>query len=67
MMIVALLLEPGPYQILLGLPWDGETIDDVGQRMTATLARHPETLSNVECNPHAEDLGPPPFRGAGWN
>lgn len=67
MMTVALLLEPGPYQVLLGLPWDGENIEDIVQRMTATLALHPETWPNVECNPQAEDLGPPPFRGAGWN
>lgn len=67
MMTASLLLCPGPYQILVRLPWDGRDVDEIVRQFEALLCRPPEEWPNVECNPQAHDLGPPPVTGPGWN
>jgi hypothetical protein len=67
MMTPSLLLTPGPYQILVRLPWDGEDVDEIVRQFETVLSRAPEEWPSVECNPQAQDLGPPPIAGPGWN
>jgi hypothetical protein len=67
MMTASLLLRPGPYQVLVRLPWDGKDVGDIVRQFETILRRSPEDWPGVECNPQAQDLGPPPFTGPGWN
>ena len=66
MMTASLLLRPGPYQILVRLPWNGKDIDSIVSQFKAILSQPPETWSNVQWNPQAQGLGPPPIGGRGW-
>ena len=65
-MTVSLTLNPGPYQILVKLPWDGKAVDDIVARFKLQLAEAPESWQGVECFPLAQNLGLPPIRGLGW-
>lgn len=67
MMTVSLLLQPGPYQVLVRLPWDGEDVNAIAGEFRAVFSGPPETWPGVECNPQEQGLGPPPFIGSGWN
>ena len=67
MMTVSLFLAPGPYQVLINVPWDGKDIEGIITTFKAILAEPPETWLNVECNPQVRGLGPPPIMGPGWN
>jgi hypothetical protein len=66
MMTVSLTLNPGPYQVLVSLPWDVKDVEEIAARFKSKLAGPPENWQNVECNPLAQNLGPPPIRGIGW-
>jgi hypothetical protein len=66
MMTVALTLSPGPYQVLVNLPWDRASIENIVDQFASLLRVEPESWPEVECYPQAQQLGPPPFEGAGW-
>jgi hypothetical protein len=66
MMTVSLLLGPGPYQVLIHLPWSGKDIEGIVNQFKTVLSRPPETWPNVECIAQAQGLGPPPITGPGW-
>jgi hypothetical protein len=66
MMTVSLLLRPGPYQVLVRLPWDGGDVEEIVRQFATLTSRSPEVWPNVECNAQAQDLGPPPIHGPGW-
>jgi hypothetical protein len=67
MMTASLVLTPGPYQVLVSVPWDGENIDGIVAHFEAILSQSPETWLNVECNAQVRGLDPPPIAGPGWN
>lgn len=67
MMTASLLLRPGPYQVLVRLPWNGENLEEIVCQFKTVLSARPEEWPAVECNPQAQNLGPPPINGPGWN
>jgi hypothetical protein len=62
MMTAALVLAPGPYQILINVPWNGEDIESIVRQLRLILGQPPEMWPNVESNPQVRGLGPPPIR-----
>ena len=62
MMKAALILTPGPYQVLVGVPWNGKDIEVIVERFKRVLSESPEKWPNVQCNPQAGGLGPPPIK-----
>jgi hypothetical protein len=63
-MTVSLVLTPGPYQVLVSVPWDGKNIEGIAAHFRTILSQPPETWPNVECNPQVRGLGPPPNHGS---
>jgi hypothetical protein len=67
LMTIALWLEPGPYQLLVRIPWNetappSATADSV----LKVLAQVPSSWPAVEWLPQAKGLGSPPIAGSGW-
>jgi hypothetical protein len=48
---VSLELSPGPYQIILHLPWQRETPEQIAARAAKTLATPPQTWRDVSWHP----------------
>jgi hypothetical protein len=67
MMTVSLELNPGPYQVLISLPWDGKDIDGIVRQFTMILRQGPESWPEVDCHAQVGVLGLPPFSGPGWH
>ena len=67
MMTAALVLAPGPYQVLINVPWNGEDSESIVCQLSLILGQPPEVWPNVEWNPQVRGLGPPPITGPGWN
>lgn len=63
MMTASLMLRPGPYQILVRQPWNGKDIGGIVSTFEKILSQPPETWPNVQWNPQAKGLGPPPIVG----
>src|SRR5437899_10974211 len=61
MMTAALVLAPGPYQVLINVPWNGEDIESIVRRLRLILGQSHEMWPNFECNPQGRSLGPPPI------
>ncbi|MGB6025537.1 MAG: hypothetical protein WBG40_10070, partial [Candidatus Sulfotelmatobacter sp.] len=61
-----LMLSPGPYQVLVNLPWDGKSVENIVEQFASLLRIEPASWPEVEWYPQAQQLGPPPFEGAGW-
>jgi hypothetical protein len=66
MMTAALVLTPGPFQVLINVPWNGDNIESIVRQLSLILGQPPEKWPNVECNPQVKGLGPPPITGPGW-
>jgi hypothetical protein len=47
MMTAALVLEPGPYQVLINVPWNGEDIESIVRHLSLILGQPPENVA--EC------------------
>jgi hypothetical protein len=67
MMTASLVLTPGPYQVLVGVPWDGKDVESIVHRLKDVLSEAPESWPSVECNPQVQGLGRPPILGPGWH
>ena len=63
---ISLMLEPGPYQVLLHVPWSGESPEEIARTCAELLERPPDTWPQVVWYPQGADLKPPPFKGPGW-
>ena len=63
---LALMLERGPYQILVHLPWSNETPDGIARRAAELLEQPPDTWPQVDWYPLSPGLQFPPFDGPGW-
>jgi hypothetical protein len=66
MLTVYLTLQPGPYQVLLNLPWDGKSIEEIVDRTKLLLSTAPESWPNVEWSYPENGLDSPPISGSGW-
>ena len=60
-MTVCLMLRPGPYQIVVRLPWDGKDVRGIAAQFTALLKEPPELWPDVECYPQDFGLREPYF------
>jgi len=65
-MTASLVLTPGPYQVLVNVPWNGQDIESVVSQFKLILGQSPEVWPNVSWSPQAKGLGPPPITGPGW-
>jgi hypothetical protein len=66
MMSVSLMLEPGPYQILVHVPWIAETPGNIAQKCAEVLAKPPGSWEYAEWFPQQAGLGPPSLAGSAW-
>ena len=63
---VSLSLEPGPYQVLVHVPWRSEVSEEIARTCATLLEQPPDAWQDVVWYPQARELPPPPFRGPGW-
>jgi hypothetical protein len=63
---VSLNLEPGPYQLLLHLPWNAESPEQIAQKCDEILGDPPASWAQVEWFPQRPGLGPPAMAGPSW-
>jgi hypothetical protein len=63
---VSLRLEPGPYQVLVSLPWRNQAPEEVAQSMLRLLQEEPRAWRDVRYSPFRTDLPEPPLIGPGW-
>ena len=63
---VSLNLEPGPYQVLVHVPWEGESADEIACLFADLLGEPPDSWPNVVWYPQDVNLGPPTIAGPGW-
>jgi hypothetical protein len=52
---LSLSLQPGPYQVLVHLPWDGVTSDNIARQALDLLAENPANWPNVEWIPQQRE------------
>lgn len=66
---ISLRLEPGPYQILVRLPWNGEEPPALAEKAARLLAHDPRTWRGVEWNLQCPNPSPgaPALAGPGWS
>jgi hypothetical protein len=67
LMQVALTLQPGPYSLLVDVPWDesGGT-SRLADAIVALLSRAPSTWTGVTWLPQVKGLRAPVIAGSGW-
>lgn len=63
---VSLVLEPGPYQVLVAVPVDQQVPEEVASASLEELRRDPRSWKDVRYSPQEPDLGPPDLAGDGW-
>jgi hypothetical protein len=63
---VSLNLEPGPFQVLVHVPWDGQSAQKIAQTCRDLLAQPPDAWPEVVWHAQGADRTPPPFNGPGW-
>ncbi len=63
---VSLILDPGPYQVLVHLPWNAEPPEEIADTCAKLLADKPASWAQAEWFPQRPDLGPPSLAGSSW-
>jgi hypothetical protein len=63
---ICLMLEPGPYQVLVHLPWRAESAEEIARRGAKLLADRPVNWADVEWFGQQPGLGPPALAGPCW-
>lgn len=63
---VSLQLEPGPYQVLVHLPWTGEAPEVIARECVEFLREPPSHWLEAEWFPQQVNLGPPSLAGPSW-
>jgi hypothetical protein len=66
MFTVSLFLDPGPYQLMIHLPWTHESPEQMADRFAALLTEPPSTWPNVEWHAVSGHLDAPAIAGPGW-
>jgi hypothetical protein len=64
---VSLTLQPGPYQLLVHLPWRDESPSEIAKISAELLEQDPSTWPRVAWYPQSPGLGPPSIKGRGWS
>ena len=62
----SLRLDPGPYQILVTVPWIAEGAEEIATAMLEVLQSHPRSWQSATYIPQSLELGPPAMRGPRW-
>jgi len=65
-MTVCLALDEGQYQLLVSIPWSGETPADIADRSCQLLLTAPQSWEQVRWFPQRQGLGVPRLAGSGW-
>lgn len=65
-MTVALILSPGPYQLIVHAPFRDETPRQAADRIVELLALGPSNWDQVDWFPQTTGLAAPPIAGPGW-
>ena len=63
---ISLRLADGPHQLLVHVPWNGETPSEIVSNAAALLELAPESWEGVQWYPQANGIGAPRFAGPGW-
>lgn len=63
---VSLSLRPGPYQILVHIPWQLESPSQIATKAAHILNEEPRTWTNVQWHPQAQGLLKPSIAGPKW-
>jgi len=63
---ISLNLDPGPYQVLIDVPWDQETPEEIVLRCIALLSDAPSSWPDATWNPQSAGLPRPSIAGPGW-
>lgn len=63
---VSVHLEPGPYQILIHVPWEPSSVEDTVRACSTYLAGDPADWPEVEWYPQQANLDPPMAAGSAW-
>jgi hypothetical protein len=63
---VALQFEPGPYQVLVHLPWTGEPPEVIARKCAELLREPPSNWLAAEWFAQKPNLGPPLLVGPSW-
>jgi hypothetical protein len=63
---VSLRLDPGPYQIVVHLPWNQESPEATAQKFASLLGERPSSWIEVEWLSQRANLGPPRLAGPTW-
>lgn len=63
---IALEYSDGPYQLLVPVPWHGETPQVIADACCQLVRRDPSGWSDVRWFPQAQGLAPPRIAGPGW-
>ncbi|CAG0929682.1 hypothetical protein PLCT1_01108 [Planctomycetaceae bacterium] len=64
---VSLELSPGPYQVLLHIPWRDQSPGAIASEMATVIETPPESWRDVQFFPQRPGLTePPPIAGPGW-
>jgi hypothetical protein len=63
---IALWLEPGPYQVLVRVPWKKESPEQIAEACADLLRQSPDRWRNVEWLPQKPNLVPPRNAGPTW-
>jgi hypothetical protein len=64
-MTIALTLEPGPYQVLVHVPWDEESPEAIAAACVRVLSENPASW-RASWYPQATGLSAPPIAGPRW-
>jgi hypothetical protein len=62
----SLRLVPGPYQVLVTVPWRGESPDQIAASLADVLRQDPRAWDSVQYLPQEKGLPVPPIAGPGW-
>jgi len=66
-MVVSLMLDSGPYQVIARIPWSGvEPPEILAATAIALLTQAPQSWPEVEWLPQGGPLGAPSIAGPGW-
>jgi hypothetical protein len=63
---ISLFLEPGPYQVLVRVPWTNLEASALADVVIALLAQSPSSWPDVEWLPQGDKLEVPAISGASW-
>lgn len=64
---LSLILEPGPYQVLVHIPWSDTSPAEIARTCAELVATDPRAWPEVQWFPQRRGLESPRIAGAGWS